>query len=512
MHERRCFRARTFAPLLLAITLLAAAPDSRLVEAVKKNDKTATRTLLQQHADVNAPDADGSTALHWAARWDDLETAGLLIKGGANVKAVNRYQVTPLSLACTNGDAAMIELLLKAGADANSVLPGGETVLMTAARTGKADAVKALLAHGASANAVEGEGQTALMWAAAEGNTAAVTMLLEFGANLHAASKGGFTPLLFAVREGQAETVRALLKTGASPNEVMTRSRSLPSQYESYSITGTSALLLAVANGHFELASALLDAGADPNTSGRGWTPLHEITWVRKPGTGTNDPAPKGSGSLDSLELVKRLVAHGADVNAKMTKRRPVGTTTLNMTGATPFMMAARTGDAELMRVLAQLGADPNLPNADGTTPLMVAAGVGTKSPGEDPGTEKEILEAVKVAVELGADVNAADKKGETAMHGAAYKQLPSVAQFLYDQGAKIEVWNQKNQLGWTPLRIAEGVHRAGELRFSTSTAAALREIMAKAGVSTVVEPEQVRNQCIFLDPETGLVKTCIGQ
>src|SRR4029077_20691852 len=140
-----------------------------------------------------------------------------------------------------------------------------------------------------------------------------------------------------------------------------------------------------------------------------------------------NDPAPIGSGNMDSLELVKRLVAHGADVNAKMAKRRPVGTTVLNMNGATPYLMAARTGDAELMRLLAQLGADTKMPNADGTTPLMVAAGVGTRSRGEDPGTEKDVLEAVKVAVELGGDVNAVDKKGETAMHGVAYKQLPSV-------------------------------------------------------------------------------------
>jgi ankyrin repeat protein len=476
--------------LFFATSLPAAGPNARLVDAVKNTDRAAIRSLLQQHADVNAPDVDGATALHWAARWDDVETAQLLIRGGANVKAVNRYSVTPLSLACTNGNAAMIELLVNAGADPNAALPGGETPLMTAARTGKVDAVKVLLSHGANVQAQEDEGQTALMWAAAEGNTATVEMLMEFGADSHARSKGGLTALLFAVREGRADVVRFLLKAGVSPNETVERSKTSPRHFATLSFAGTNALLLAVANAHFELASTLLDAGADPNATGRGWTPLHAITWIRKPGYGTNDPAPEGSGSMDSLELVRRLVAHGANLNARMTRHWSGGTTILNMTGATPFLMAARTGDAELMRLFAKLGADPLLPNEDGTTPLMVAAGVGTRSPGEDPGPEKEALEAVKVAVELGGDVNAVDKNGETAMHGAAYKQLPAVVEFLYEHGAKVEIWNQKNQLGWTPLRIAEGVHRTGNLRSSAITAAALRKVMSEAGVSTVVEPE----------------------
>jgi ankyrin repeat protein len=491
---KRLNRWGRFLPLhiLFAASLMAASPNARLVDAVKNTDRAAIRSLVEHHADVNAPDTDGATPLHWAARWDDVETAKLLITIGADVKAKNRYEVTPLSLASTNGSALMIELLLKAGADPNVVMPGGETVLMTAARTGKTAAIKVLLAHGANVNAQEGEGQTALMWAAAEGNTAAAEMLTEFGADIHTRSKGGFTPLMFAVREGRLDTVRFLLKAGVSPNETLEGSKPSPFHFSTYSIAGTSALLLAVANGHFELASALLDAGADPNASGRGWTPLHEITWVRKPGAGTNDPAPQGSGNVDSLELVRRLVAHGANVNAKMTKRWPGGTTSLNMNGATPFMMAARTGDFEMMRVLAKLGADPLLPNADNTTPLMVAAGVGTRSPGEDPGIEKEALEAVKVALELGGDVNAVDKNGETAMHGAAYKQFPSVVEYLYAHGAKVEIWNQKNKSGWTPLRIADGVHRTGNLRSSEVTAAALRKVMTEAGVSTVVEPEVI--------------------
>jgi ankyrin repeat protein len=476
------------APLVWAAGLPAATSDGRLLEAAKNSDNVAIQALLPQHVDLNAADPDGSTALHWAVRHDDLETANLLLSSGANVKAANRYGVTPLSLACVNGNAAMIESLLKAGADPNVALPGGETPLMTAARTGKVDAVKVLLSHGADVNFAESQrGQTALMWAAAEGNTATVEMLVEHGADMHARTKGGLTPLLFAVREGRMDTVRAMLKSGADVNETWKAGRGT-------GVSGISAMVLAVANAHYELAAMMLDAGADPNASAQGWTALHQITWVRKPGKGDNDPAPEGSGSLSSLDLVRKLVAKGANVNARMTKSGNVGRTAMNMTGATPFMMAARTADAPLMRLLAELGADPLLPNADNSTPLMAAAGLGTYSPGEDPGTDTEVLEAVKVAVELGGDVNAVDKNGETAMHAAAYKQIPSVVQFLVDRGAKIEVWNQKNKTGWTPLRISDGViYGGGTFRSSPEMSAELRKVMSAAGVSTVVEADIVR-------------------
>lgn len=471
------------AAFLLPLPLFAAAIDSRLVDAEKKSDRASVRSLIRQHIDVNSTAADGDAALHWAAYWDDLETAQLLMQSGANVNARNRYGVTPLSLACTNGNAPMIDLLLKAKADANLALPGGETPLMTAARTGKPDALKLLLVHGVDVKAKDDErGQTALMWAAAEGNAAAVNMLIEFGADIHAVSKGGFTPLLFAVREGKTDVVRALLKAGADVNETLQK----PAKE-----SGTSAMVLAVANGHYELAAMLLDAGADPKAAAQGWTAIHTITWIRQPGYASNDPAPEGSGNMSSIEFVKKIVASGADLNAKMTKRASVGLSSLNTMGATPFLLAARTGDAELMRLFAKLGADPLIPNADGTTPLMVAAGVGTRSPGEDAGTESEALEAVKVAIDLGNDVNAVDKNGETAMHGAAYKHLPSVAQYLLDKGAKIEVFNHNNSHGWTPLRISDGVHRGMNLRSSPETSVVLRKAMAAAGVSTEVAPEE---------------------
>jgi ankyrin repeat protein len=267
--------------------------------------------------------------------------------------------------------------------------------------------------------------------------------------------------------------VRALLSAGADVNQTVGAAG-----------TGPNALGLAVLNRHYELADALLKAGADPKYVWKGRTALHALTWVRKPGAGSNDPAPPGSGTLDSLDLVRALISHGADVNARMSVKSAGGMTSqVNMMGATPFLLAARTADAELMRLLVKLGADPRIPNEDKTTPLMIAAGVGVESVGEDPGSESEILEAVKAAVELGNDVNAVDALGETAMHGAAYKGAASTVPYLVEKGARIEIWNRKNKLGWTPLRIAVGTYRVMNLRSSPPTAEALRKVMAAHGV-----------------------------
>jgi uncharacterized protein len=425
---------------------------------------------------------DGTTPLHLAAQSDNVDAAARLVREGADVKAVNRYGVMPLNLAATNGSARMIQLLLKAGADPNAALPGGETVLMTAARTGKVDAVQALIAAGANVNAKESKrGQTALMWAAAEGNVETVEALIKAGADVHGRLDSGYTPFLFAVREGRLGVVKSLVKAGVDVNEAVTPARRVSGGKGPKA--GTSALILAAINAHYELAAFLLDHGADPNATGPGYTALHTVTWVRKPGVGDNDPAPDGSGNMTGLQFIKALKAHGADLNARMTKKVNVGLTSLNTMGATTFVLAARTGDAELMRFLADLGADPRIPTADGANAVIVAAGLGTRSPGEDAGTEPEVVEALQAALDLGVDINAVDNNGESAMHGAAYRNHPAAVDFLAAHGAKVEIWNRKNKQGWTPLTIAEG-YRFGNFKPSPVTAAAIRRAMLAAGVT----------------------------
>ncbi|PYS48046.1 MAG: hypothetical protein DMG13_26420 [Acidobacteria bacterium] len=486
MIVEKIVRAGWLIALLFMIRFEAAgAAPVRLIDAVKAADRGAIRTLLQQRVDVNAAEPDGATALHWAARTNDLQTAEMLIRAGANVKAANRYGITPLYLACTNGNAAMIEMLLKAGADPNTALTEGETALMTAARTGNAGAVNALLAHGADINRKETwRGQTALMWAAAEGHSDVIRALLAHGADMHARSNGGFTPLLFAVREGKIGAVKTFLEAGADLNESLPARRrgAATADNPPETETGINAFMLAAGNVHYELAAFLLDKGADPNSAPQGFTALHQISWLRRPGTGDNNPAPQGSGNMDSLEFVRELVAHGANVNARATKQANMGVTArFHSIGATPFLLAARTADVQLMRLLLELGADPLLPNEDGTTPLLAAAGVGTNSPLEEPGTEPEVMEAVKLVLGLGGDINTVDKNGDTVMHGAAHKHVPAVIRFLAEKGAKIQVWNQPNKAGQTPLKVAEGVPVGMNIVSHAPSVAVIRQLMSAA-------------------------------
>jgi ankyrin repeat protein len=470
----------------LAALPVARASESRalLADAAEAHDWTKVSALVKSHADVNGAQADGMTALHWAAYHDSADAVRVLLGAGANARAANRYGVTPLSLACTNGNAAIVEALLTAGADANGALPGGETALMTAARTGSAGVVKALLARGARVDAKdERRGQTALMWAAAEGHAAIVQDFIEAGADFKLRTPSGFTPLLFAVREGRIDAVRVLLRAGADVNETVPAEGRRRGYGGSPPPAGAAPLLIAVRNAHYELASVLLDAGANPNAELPGYTPLHALTAVRKPGVGDNDPAPDGSGAMSSLDLVKKLAARGANLNARMTKKVNLNNTRLNEIGATPFMLAALTADAELMKTLVALGADPAIGNADNSTPLMAAAGLATRSPGEDAGTESEVLDAVKLLLDLGADIDAVDRNGETAMHAAAYKNLPDVVRYLAGRNAKIAVWNKDDRFGWTPLAIAVG-YRFGNFKPSPETEAAVREVMIKGGVT----------------------------
>ena len=473
------------AALLAAVWLVGVGISSaqgRLIDAVRANDVGAVRTLLDARADVNAVQPDGTTALHWAVERDAIEIVQLLIRAGANVKATNRYGATPLWLASLNGNAATIGVLLEAGADPSAASDEGETALMVAARTGKVDAVNLLLARGADPNVKEQwRGQTALMWAAAEGYAPVIEALVARGADVSARSNGGFTAILFAAREGRIAAVDALIKAGADKNDSLPiRRRAAQNAPPPPPDPGPNVFLLAAANAHYELAAWLLDRGADPNAAPQGFTALHQVSWVRKAGiAGSNNPAPQGSGTMDSLTFVRTLVTKGATLDARATKKPNMGVTTLNSIGATPFLLAARTADAPLMKLLAELGANPLLTNEDGSTPLMVAAGLGTNAPGEDPGTEPEVLDAVKVALDLGNDLNVVDKNGETAMHGAAYKHVPTVVHYLADKGARADVWNRPNGKGWTPLKIAEGVQRGMNIVSSPVTATAIRQVLA---------------------------------
>ena len=423
--------------------VVAAAVDFPLLDAVRAGDTERARALIADGVDVDSSDGDGTTALHWAALNDDVETAGALLAAGARIEAANRFDATPLALAAENGSAAFIELLLDAGADPDAATPEGETALMTVSRTGRADAVRLLLGRGADPNRAEGwRGQTALMWASAENNLAAAEALLAGGADVHARSTGGFSPLMFAVRAGYRDMTRLLVEAGASPEETL--------------FDGTSALVLATKNGHYDLGAYLLGAGADPNADDQGWTALHEIKWTRRPNLGFNNPPPIVTGSMTDLDFIRKLAEHGADLDARMAKEpnnryRNV----LNRIGSTPFLLAAKAADVEMMRLLVELGADPLLPNEDGTTPLMVAAGVGIWAVGESPGTNEEALEAVEYALDLGGDVTTIDDNGDTALHGAIIRGSEPLVRFLLDQGADIEATNEK---GWTPYRIAKGV------------------------------------------------------
>jgi ankyrin repeat protein len=489
--------------IVLALCLAGsavAAERAALADAVERRDQAAVRALLQTGVDVNAVQVDGTTALHWAAYNEDAETVALLLRAKANVNAMNHYGVPPVAVACTSGSAAIVKLLLEAGADANATMKGGETVLMLASRSGNVETVKALLARGAKHDARERHGQTALMWAAAEGNTAVVRTLIEAGADIKATLESGFTPYFLAVREGRLDTVRAFLAAGIDVNATVPRPdnapRSTAGSYIRPVDRGTSALLLAVQNGHFELAIALVDAGADPNDVRSGFTALHTISWVRKPDSSDNsDPAPAaGAGRLTSLEFVREIVKRGANVNFRLAKgapRQPNTSSRIESDGATPFLFAADRSDVPLMRLLVELGANPLLPNFNNTTPLMAAAGLGTTEPLEEAGEENEAVEAVNMLLDLGADINAVNNDGDTAMHGAAYNIYPRVVELLAQRGADPQVWKNPNKFGRTPLFIAEGY--AGRLpRPDKPTIAAVTKLMLAAGLSTEGERPKV--------------------
>ena len=480
--ERRfgCFSAALLAGALIGShPALAAAAGAPLADAEAKQDKAALATLLKQKADVNAKQPDGATALHWAAHWDDIATADLLLRAGANVNAANDYGATPLSLACMNGNAAMVEKLLAAGANPNVALPSGETPLMRCARTGSTAAVKALLARKADVDAADkDQSQTALMWAVAEKHADTAQALIQGGADVKAHSSGGFSPLLFAARVGDVESGKVLVAAGADVNEK--------------GPAGRTPLLLASASGQEAFGIFLLDKGADPNARDEnGATALHYA--VLKGITELNGV--RFANYVEYLfrpserELIKALLAHKADPNVQIQKPiRIGGATNAAVVGATPLMLAAATPDAEAMLLLVKAGADGKITTKQKMTVLMAAAGLNR---GQDYTAQDKpmALEAARIAVELGNDVNAANEDGLTAMHGAASNGADGIVQLLFSKGAKLDVRDKYQQ---TPLSIATGVRlpwipngdELGEI-IQPST----RDLLLKLGATPVNTP-----------------------
>ncbi len=452
--------------------------DVRLANAAERMDWAEVDLLLKaKDVDINLPQADGMTALHWAVHSENVTLVLSLLNRRADHDTRTAYEITPLVIACQNGNEAIARKLLEAGADPNRKRPGNETPLMTAARAGHRGVLQALIESGAKLDAKDRRGQTALMWASDAGNEEAVDVLISAGADVQIKLGSGFSAMMFAARRGKSEIALRLIAAGVDVNEAMAPKRTGGRKPRK----GMSALMLAVESGHFETAMKLIDVGADPNDQRSGFAPLHAVSWVRKTKVGDDpdgDPPPVGSGNLNSIEFVKRLIKAGANVNLK-TRRGSGGKAKLNTRGATPFLLAARGADLPLMHVLLAEGADPKVANYDGCTSLMAAAGIGVIAVGEHPGSEEEVEQAIRLLVRLGVDINAVDKNGETAMHGAAYRNYPTTVGLLASLGADPEVWNNVNEYGWTPSMIAAG-KRPGSFKPSPETIAAL-ETAARA-------------------------------
>jgi ankyrin repeat protein len=476
---------------LLGAMSLAAAPVPTLIDAARTGDVAQMRALVEQRVDVDQRAPDGSTALHVAVERSDDAMVALLLRAGASAKATNRYGVPPLAIAAVNGHAGILRRLLAAGADPNLGLSSDESPLLTAARNGQAEAIKALLAFGADLKFRDAKGQTPLMWAAARNNADAIRLLVEAGADLTIRTNNkpsgraaqmtifaspaptGFTAFLFAVRAGALEAAAALLDAGADINDTLS--------------DGESALVVATANAHWQLAEMLLDRGADPRLAGAGWNALHQTIHSRRPNLGYT-PGPVPTGSVDSIVIVRKLLARGIDVNARMTKNgmKDGQRNRVNRLGATAFFLASKNTDMEVLKILAAAGADANIPSADGSTPLMVAAGLAMWYVGEDggslPGQEDEAIEAVKLCVAMGSDVNAANAAGETPMHGAAFRGVNAIVEFLLDKGARID---PRDVRGWTPFTIANGISYGDVFKQQPPTAKLLEQQMQARGLTT---------------------------
>lgn len=459
------------AALLLVVATPAFAQTASLIDAVKAGDGGRVSTLLGQKADVAAAEPDGTTALHWAIRLGHEDLARQLLEAGASATARNRYDVTPLGLASESGSADVVMQLLARGADVNTVVHEGETALMVAARAGNAGAVRALLTAGADPNrAEEWQGQTALMVAATGNHADVVRALLEAGAQAAQAAtvfpgqprlprgqgvaiqaahsnfpKGGLTALHFAAREGALDAARVLAGAGGT--------------LDVQDPDGITPLHLAIINAHFDLAALLVDAGADVNKGDRaGRTPLFMTADASSMEWLFSRPIPEPSGELSALDLARRLLDKGANVNARLTGRPFIlhhnATGNRNIgEGATAFMKAATTSDVAMMTLLLERGADPAIPTRNGTTPFMALAGLNWVEI-SSLGSEEESLAGMTLLLERGGDVNAVNTLGETALHGAAQRGADRIVEFLAGRGAVLDA---RNKEGRTPMDEARG-------------------------------------------------------
>ena len=505
-------RASLFTLLMAGTVAFAASEnDARLVAAAKAGSTRLAIELLDMKASPNAAEPDGTTALQWAARANDVDLAAKLIAAGANVSAVNRYGITALFLASENGSPEMLELLLKSRADANATVNLKETALMTAARTGNVDAAKVLLNHGAKVDVLEDwHSQTALMWAVSEGHPAMVRELIAHGANVNLRSNldkwerqntyeprekwlplGGLSPLLFAARDGCLGCAQALVEAEAN--------------IQVQDPHGVSAPVMAIINGHFDVAAYLLDKGANPNLADdTGRTALFSaVDFNTVPQS--NRPAPPSiiENEVSALKLIAKLLEKGANVNAQLLKQQPYrvkldrGDDTMLTTGATPLLRAAKAADIPAMKLLLAAKADVNLATRAGITPLLAAAGSGSKE--EDTTgrfkTEEEAIQAIELLIAAGAGINHATGAGQTALHASAQWGWEKVVQYLVDRGANL---NAQDARGFTPLDAAMGL-AGGSGGFDgsrrdvhASTVALLQKLGATRGKQVTAAPPPV--------------------